>query len=151
MGLTNKMLILDSTDWDELQKLYPRQASAMIREYIRSVVSVAKGDLNTVNIKLVQQDLEQKEALLNKTQNEVTYLREQVEGFKRLKTDQEREKLERKKEQLEHEISLTKCFHCLKNIDTSIEFRGKAYRLCVDCLRLHAPLIPIEYLEGGNE
>jgi len=150
MVLTGKLIIVESEQWAEFQKLHPRQASAMIRDYVSSSIGVAKGDLSGINIKILQKDIEHKEILLNETQAELTDLRLKMDKYTQLKEKEQRDKLERKKLALEREESRTKCKGCLCELTSNIEFRGKVYQLCVNCLRASIIDLSDEFLAGSE-
>lgn len=151
MVLTPRVVNVEAVDWSEFQKLHPGKASSMFRDWVRNHINYTKGDNSSIDIDLTTRELAEKERILQKTQISVIELRAQLDNYNKVIEERAREQLLKQKSQLEIEEAKTKCKSCLNQIKSPIEFKGSAYQLCINCLRVRVPNVSKEFLVGGGK
>ena len=110
MSKTHITISVDNVIYTDFQQTIGKgNISAKLEEYMANCVSIVKSDSSAINLKLLNNEINQLEEEQSKTSAKLTKLRQQKEFYTKAQTETENSNLQKEKEKIENQ---NKCSNC---------------------------------------
>jgi DNA repair exonuclease SbcCD ATPase subunit len=123
MSKTHITISVDNTIYSDFQTAMGKgNISAKLEEYMANCVNIVKSDSNAINIKLLNNEINQLEEEQSKISSKLTKLRHLKEMYVKAQAEAETKKLEEEKERIENQNRCANCGNVLGEKQRSHKF-----------------------------
>lgn len=109
MVKVHKNITIDNDVWQEALAVFPRSISCVINDYLRTLLSTKKKDMDSIQIEIERLKLEQESKQLAEIQSSIQTRSALIQEHERRTLDKMQVELEQKKKQIDQEKSCFKC------------------------------------------
>lgn len=117
---------IDSQVWQDAERVFGRDRSRMIEEFLQNSLNTKRGDVSGINFRILKNKQSRLTSELSKIQSELADVNQHIQDYEELRRKREERKLEKQKEEAEKQVTCNRC-------SSPHKFEVKGEKLCRSC------------------